>query len=53
MKKVYAAPSVEVVKFEYRDQVVAASACSIQVVNVGSNESQTCTSGWQEQFKHN
>ena len=47
MKKEYAAPSVEVVEFEYRDQVVAQSTCTAQVVNVGSNESQTCTSGWE------
>ena len=53
MKKTYETPNVEVVKFNYNDQVVASSACGIQVVNVGSNESQTCTSGWQDQFKHN
>lgn len=27
MKKVYETPSVEVVKFEYKDQVVAQSGC--------------------------
>ncbi len=27
MKKVYETPSVEVVKFEYKDQVVAQSTC--------------------------
>ncbi len=28
MKKAYETPSVEVVKFEYRDQVVAQSGCT-------------------------
>ena len=28
MKKNYEAPALEVVKFEYRDQVVVASGCS-------------------------
>lgn len=31
MKKVYSTPSVEVVKFQYRDQVVAASSACISV----------------------
>lgn len=36
MKKIYEAPSVELVKFQYRDQVVAASASCIKVwVNEG------------------
>ena len=29
MKKNYETPSVEVVKFQYRDQVVAASGCIV------------------------
>lgn len=29
MKKTYETPSVEVVKFQYRDQVVAASGCIV------------------------
>ncbi len=34
MKKAYVAPSVEVVKFDYSDQVVAASGrCTIEYVN--------------------
>lgn len=30
MKKVYETPSVEVVKFEYKDQVVAQSGCQTE-----------------------
>ncbi len=30
MKKAYETPSVEVVKFQYKDQVVAASGCPAQ-----------------------
>ena len=30
MKKKYEAPTAEAVKFEYKDQVVAASSCSIE-----------------------
>ncbi len=33
MKKVYETPSVEVVKFEYKDQVVAQSTCLNQYKN--------------------
>ena len=29
MKKIYEAPAVELVKFEYKDQVVVASGCTI------------------------
>ena len=29
MKKIYETPSVEVVKFQYRDQVVVASGCNV------------------------
>lgn len=43
MKKAYETPSVEVVKFQYKDQVVAASGvCS--VTNVHDN-GRTCVSG--------
>lgn len=45
MKKTYEAPSVEVVKFQYRDQVVAASGttnCTDQWVNTGEG---SCTDG--------
>lgn len=41
MKKFYEAPSVELVKFQYRDQVVAASGaggCSKEWVNIGVKE---------------
>lgn len=33
MKKVYENPSVELVKFQYRDQVVVASGCKEVYVN--------------------
>lgn len=45
MKKFYEAPSVELVKFQYRDQVVAASGaggCSKEWVNIGI---ESCQSG--------
>ena len=35
MKKVYEAPSVEKVEFQYRDQVVAASGCISAWINEG------------------
>lgn len=40
MKKMYETPEVEVVKFQYRDQVVAASgvACSVTNEHYGTNE---------------
>ena len=42
MKKTYETPSVEVVKFQYKDQVVAASGvCSVMNVRDGD----TCVSG--------
>lgn len=52
MKKDYMSPSVEVVKFQYRDQVVAASgkACTNKWANNGEKE---CVSGdpeWIETF---
>ena len=42
MKKTYETPSIEVVKFQYRDQVVVASACTDRWVNTGG---QSCTDG--------
>ena len=35
MKKMYETPEVEVVKFQYRDQVVAASGCGVAYINIG------------------
>ncbi len=46
MKKAYVAPSVEVVKFDYTDQVVAASSgCQIEYVNTdgGVSSAESCT----------
>lgn len=44
MKKTYETPSIEVVKFQYRDQVVVASntTCVDRWVNIGVSE---CTEG--------
>lgn len=42
MKREYKAPSVEVVKFQYRDQVVASSGCDIIWINVKDANGQ-CT----------
>ena len=44
MKKMYETPEVEVVKFQYRDQVVAASGttCVSAWVNIGEG---SCTEG--------
>jgi len=43
MKKVYEAPTVEKIAFQYRDQVVVASGtCVDQWVNIGVEE---CTEG--------
>ena len=38
MKKTYETPSVEVVKFQYRDQVVVASGCIGRYENTGVGE---------------
>ena len=43
MKKTYETPSVEVVKFQYKDQVVAASGGVCSVTNV--REGNVCVSG--------
>ena len=43
MKKMYETPEVEVVKFQYRDQVVAASGTCVSAwINIGTS---SCTSG--------
>ena len=44
MKKAYETPSVEVVKVQYKDQVVAASGGVCSVTNVHDN-GRTCVSG--------
>ena len=49
MKKSYETPSVEVVKFQYSDQVVATS-CITQITHAGKNK---CTDGDGTEFKHN
>ena len=41
MKKTYETPSIEVVKFQYRDQVVAASGCISTWINEGGNSCKT------------
>jgi hypothetical protein len=46
MKKVYETPSVDVVKFEYKDQVVAASgiSCTEIYTHTGATETAGCSS---------
>ena len=48
MKKMYETPEVEVVKFQYRDQVVAASGCQSVWVNIGVS---SCEEG-QKHLEH-
>ena len=43
MKKTYETPSIEVVKFQYRDQVVLASGGTCSVTNVRFGDE--CVSG--------
>ena len=52
MKKTYETPSIEVVKFQYRDQVVVASGekCTNQWVNIGD---ESCTEGNKHQANLN
>lgn len=52
MKKDYMSPSVEVVKFQYRDQVVAASgqACTNKWANVGEKGCESGVPEWIETF---
>lgn len=48
MKKAYETPSAEVVKFQYRDQVVAASGastCNKVWINQGTKDEGYCVSG--------
>lgn len=46
MKKTYETPSVEIVKFQYRDQVVAASGVAQPCVSVWVNQGdKSCESG--------
>lgn len=48
MKKTYEAPSIEVVKFQYRDQVVVASGkCDVQSINESTTQN-TC-----DNWEHN
>ena len=52
MKKVYEAPSVEKIAFQYRDQVVAASGgekCVSAWLNEGGN---SCTTGDPEHVEY-
>ena len=49
MKKSYETPSVEVVKFQYSDQVVARSSCIVQTTHVGDEK---CTSGGGKDIYH-
>lgn len=49
MKKTYETPSVEVVKFQYRDQVVVASGqCTGVWKNAGEERCETGTPEWVE-----
>lgn len=49
MKKTYEKPTVETVKFQYRDQVVVASGrCEAQWKNIGTT---SCESGTPEPVK--
>lgn len=45
MKKGYIKPIAEVVKFQYRDQVVAASSCIGQWLNANSTTDTGCSCG--------
>lgn len=45
MKKNYVAPIAEVVKFEYRDQVVAASRCGVRHTGTTQTDESVCTCG--------
>lgn len=50
MKKTYEKPTVETVKFQYRDQVVVASGtCQGRWINIGEN---SCTEGTSEIVEH-
>ena len=47
MKKIYETPSVEVVKFEYKDQVVATSGCINTYGEMGAIGQNDCDN-WHE-----
>lgn len=50
MKKTYETPSAEIVKFQYRDQVVVASGtCQGKWINSGEN---SCTEGTPDLVEH-
>lgn len=53
MKKAYVAPVVEVVKFDYSDQVVAASGCVQQYKQFGDEQHQDCISGYEPGYNRN
>ena len=42
MKKTYETPSIEVVKFQYRDQVVVASGCTVSGAHSHSTKDENC-----------
>ena len=42
MKKTYETPSIEVVKFQYRDQVVVASGCIVSSENSHETSTLNC-----------
>lgn len=42
MKKTYETPSIEVVKFQYRDQVVVASGCIVTNQNSRETDNKNC-----------
>lgn len=50
MKKTYETPSIEVVKFQYRDQVVVASGgkCNGVWKNIGDTSCESGTPEWVE-----
>ena len=52
MKKKYEAPIAEAVKFEYKDQVVAASGCDISSGHTCPSNSESC-SDWTPTGKYN
>ena len=52
MKKTYEAPKAEVVKFEYKDQVVAASGCDITSGHSCPNSAHDCQD-WSQTGQNN
>lgn len=53
MKKAYETPSVEVVMFQYKDQVVAQSGCTTQKTHVGDTSCKSQGADCGETFYHN